>query len=455
MLRAALSRRDYFLLALLGAIFLGLGVVVEIRSAYLTHRHTDFGPYLRAAWALREGVNPYTVTDNGGLHYVYPLPFALLMAPFADAPPGHPQPEWAVAYPISVAAWYLVSVAILFWAVHHLCRALDETAPGGPTHSSVGSRRFWWLRTAPVWVCLPEIGSSLSRGQVNLLLVALIAAFMAATLRGRRAAAGWWLAAATCLKVIPALLVLDPLLRRDWRMLGHYALGVVAGLVLFPAAAIGPERAWEASRSYAAWVLFPGLTNDPGPLAHELTSVSSSDNQSVRTIIHNVTHWSADPRPAKAAFGATLAHGLVGLALVAWTYRAARRIPDGRYRTVFRLGGLAILIVAVSPMSHTHYMVLGIPVVTALIYRELERRGEFRWGAALTALVVLHLLSGIYPRIPQLPGYQAARDLGVTMIGTLLVWWAGLTFPARGAVPPAAAPARRGLAWLRLGRGVK
>jgi hypothetical protein len=378
----------------LAATFLGLGVAVEIRSAYLKHRHTDIGPYLRAAWALREGVNPYTVTDNGGLHYVYPLPFALLMTPFADAPPGHPQPAWAVPYPVSVAVWYLASVAILFWAVHHLCRALDETAPAGPAQSPLRSRRFWWLRTAPVWVCLPEIGSSLSRGQVNLLLVALVAAFIAATLRGRRASAGWWLAAATCLKVIPALLVLDPLLRRDWRTLGHYALGLVAGLVLFPVVTIGPERTWEASRSYAAWVLFPGLTNDPGPLAHELTNVSSSDNQSVRTVIHNVAHWSAGPRPAKAALGATLAHGLVGLALIAWTYLAARRIPDQRYRTAFRLGGLAILIVAISPMSHTHYMVLAIPVVTALIYRELERRGEFTWGMGLIVVVGLGQLSG-------------------------------------------------------------
>jgi hypothetical protein len=453
MIQAVLSRRDYLSLALLGATFLGLGVAVEIRSAFLKSRHTDLGPPLRAAWALRNGVNPHTVTDNGGLHYVYPLPFALLMAPFADAPPGHPQPEWAIPYPVSVAVWYLVSLVVLFWAVHHLCRALDETAPGGAAASSPHSRRFWWLRTAPVWVCLAEIGSSLSRGQVNLLLVALITGFIAATLRGRRAAAGWWLAAATCLKVIPALLVLDPLLRRDWRTLGHYAMGLVAGLVLFPVASIGPERTWEASRSYAAWVLFPGLTNDPGPLAHELTSVSSSDNQSVRTVIHNVTHWAANPRPPKAAFGATLAHGLVGLALIAWTFLAARRIPDERYRTVFRLGGLATLIVAISPMSHTHYMVLAIPVVTALVYRELEQRGEFRWGAGLSAVVALHLLSGIYPRIPQLPGYQAARDLGVTMLGTLLVWWAGLSFPARGA---ASTPApRRAFAWLRIGRGVK
>ncbi len=455
MTNVPLLRRDRAAIVLTLLLVVGYGAIVEIRSAYLKHRHTDLGPYLRGAWALRVGVNPYTVTDNGGLHYAYPLPFALLMTPFADAPPGHPQPQWAVPYPVSVAVWYLASVLVLCWSIHHLCRALEETAPGGEPPPSPGSRQFWWVRLWPLWICLPEIGSSLSRGQVNLLLVALVAAFMVATLRGKRAAAGWWLAAATCLKIIPALLVLDPLLRRDWRTLGHYALGLVAGLVLFPVLTIGPERTWEASRSYAAWVVFPGLTNDPGPLSHELTSVSSSDNQSIRTIIHNVTHWTADPRPAKAELGATLAHALVGLALIACTYLAARRIPDERYRTIFRLGGLAILIVAVSPMSHTHYMVLAIPVMTALVYRDLERRGEFRWGAGLTVVVVLHMLSGVYPRIPQLPGFQSARDLGITMLGTLLVWWAGMTFPARTPIASVAASPRRSFAWLRAGRSVK
>jgi hypothetical protein len=100
-------------------------------------------------------------------------------------------------------------------------------------------------------------------------------------------------------------------------------------------------------------------------------------------------------------------------------------------------------------------MVLALPAVLGLVYRENERRGGFTWGAGLVVVVTLHVASGLYPRIPQLPGYQAARDLGVTMLGTLLVWWAGLSFPARGANSLAAAPAARLFGWLRLGRGVK
>jgi hypothetical protein len=51
-------------------------------------------------------------------------------------------------------------------------------------------------------------------------------------------------------------------------------------------------------------------------------------------------------------------------------------------------------------------------------------------------VVGLHVASGIYPRLPFLPGFQAARDLGVTMFGTLLVWWASLRLPATSTAAP-------------------
>ena len=75
-------------------------------------------------------------------------------------------------------------------------------------------------------------------------------------------------------------------------------------------------------------------------------------------------------------------------------------------------------------MNHTHYMALALPAVLGLVYWELERRANSSGVWALVAVVVLHVASGIWPRVPNLPGFQAARDLGVTMLGTLLVWYA-------------------------------
>jgi hypothetical protein len=448
-----LTLRDRFGIGLLALLFVAFGVVTEIRSAFLKHRHTDLGVYLRAAWAVREGGDPYAVVDDNGWHYAYPSLLAIVLVPLAYPPPEVPPGAWDVPFAASVALWYLASVACLFWSVGTLCRSLDDTGPGGADPPRAGDRRHWWVRLWPIWICLPAIGSSLSRGQVNLFLLALLSGFMAAAVRGRRAGAGWWLAAATCLKVIPGLLVLYPLVRRDWRMLGHFTAGMVVGMGLIPLAVFGPERAASTTRDFVGGTILPGLTSHSGRLSRELTDLNGTDNQSIQAIIHNARYLDRATRPPAAEAGTKAAHALIGLALVTATFLAARRIPDQRYHTFFLLGGLAILTVALSPVNHTHYMVLALPVVLGLVYRENERRGDFTWGTGLIVVVALHLLSGVYPRIPQLPAYQAARDLGVTMLGTLLVWWAGLTFAARGATPPA--PARRAFGWLRLGRGVK
>lgn len=426
-----LLRRDFLCIALLLTVVVGYGVNVELRSAYMQRRHTDLGVYLRAAWAVREGGDPYAVVDTNGWHYSYPSLPAIVLVPLAEPPPGTPPKPWEVPFPLTVALWYFASVAALFWALHTLCRALDETRPGPAAPAGPRTRAFWWLRCWPFWICLPAIGSSVSRGQVNLFLVALLAGFIAATLRGRRATAGWWLAAATCLKVIPALLVLYPLARRDWRMTGHFALGLVVGFGLIPLAVFGPERALSTTTAFVEGTILPGLTSQPGRLSRELTDMTSGDNQSVQAVIHNALHLDRATRPTAAALTTKLAHVLIGLGLLAWTFRAARRITDERYRTFFLLGGLTILTVPLAPVNHTHYMVLAVPVVFGLVYRELELRREFSWSLGLTVVVVLHVASGVIPRLPFLPCYDVTRDLGVTMLGTLVVWWAGLALPAR------------------------
>ncbi|MBY0459267.1 MAG: glycosyltransferase 87 family protein, partial [Gemmataceae bacterium] len=245
-----------------------------------------------------------------------------------------------------------------------------------------------------------------------------------------------WLAAATCLKVIPALLVLYPLMRRDGRMLAHFGLGLVSGLVLVPLAALGPERTLSTARAFAANTLLPGLTSDGGKLAAELTNMTATDNQSLQAIIHNARHPDRATRPATADVGTKLAHVGLSAALVGWTFVAAGRFPDPRRRVYALLAGLAIVMVAATPVNHTHYMVLAVPAVLGLVHAELERRRVFGWGAGLTVVAAVHLASGVLPRLPFVPGFELLRDLGVTMLGTLVVWYAALTRPVAPAVTP-------------------
>jgi hypothetical protein len=230
-------------------------------------------------------------------------------------------------------------------------------------------------------------------------------------------------------KVIPALLALYPLVRRDWRMLGHFALGVAAGVVVLPVLVLGPDRTWGATETFVNQTILPGLTQKPGALSRELTDMTGTDNQSVRAIVHAAVNWGTTPPPAEASAGTKLAHAVVAAVLIVCTFVGARRVADPRYRTLFLLSGLVIVCVAVTPVNHLHYMVLALPAVVGLVYWDAERRGALRWGPAMVAVVTLHVLSGVYPRIPQLPGYQAARDLGVAMMGTLVVWAAVLWLP--------------------------
>src|SRR5439155_631464 len=115
-----------------------------------------------------------------------------------------------------------------------------EAAAGHTT--AVGCRRWWWLRVIPVLVCIAPIGHTLMRGQTNLMLLLFVGGLVAALLRRQRCQAGLWLAAAICLKIFPAYLLLVPVLRRDGRCLAGCGLGLVIGLGLLPVAALGPAR---------------------------------------------------------------------------------------------------------------------------------------------------------------------------------------------------------------------
>ena len=85
----SLARPQKIGLCLLLLSILLFGIWVEFRGAFLHSRMTDAGVYLRAAWAVRNGKDLYSITDDRGWHYVYPPLFAVAMSPLADPPARH------------------------------------------------------------------------------------------------------------------------------------------------------------------------------------------------------------------------------------------------------------------------------------------------------------------------------------------------------------------------------
>jgi len=407
-------------LILLLALFVLHSLVVGYRSTLLTRRMTDLDAFLRGAWAVRTGGNLYEIADGNGFHYIYPPLLAILLTPFAD-PPAGADAAWRVPFALSVFLMYAFSLICAFWASHWLASALEQRSLDPEVRSQPpGCWRWWALRILPLLLVLPEILGTLGRGQVNLLLLALLCGTIGAILRKRSWLAGAFLSGAICLKVLPAFLLLYPLWRRDTRCLASCALGLIVGLAVIPALR-GPQWAITQYQAMADKVLFPGLgAGEDHTLATTLTNVTGTDSESLLSTLHNTIYLNRDTRPNEAS-GATRGIALlVGGLLTALTLWAAgwRRQRSAGVEVLF-FGQLMLLMVLISPVCHLAYFVLEMPLIMAVVDTAWipASRGKARLLTALfVGVFVAHTL-------PHIPGLEILRDLGLAMYAALL-WWA-------------------------------
>ncbi len=428
---------------------MAFGVLTVIRAACLQRRMGDLGVFLRAAWAVRTGADLYAVTDNNNWHYHYPPLLAILLVPLADPPPveaagpvgrldrsGGADSTGMLPYSVSVGLWYAFGLLCLALAVHWLASALERIngcserrglspPPSLPRRGQAPplALRWWALRVLPVLLCLPPVGHTLMRGQVSLLLLALLCAMTAALLRGRHFRAGLCLAGAICLKVIPAFLIVYPLWRRDGRCLAGCALGLFLGLAAAPVAAFGPAQALRYYQTWAEVVIRPGLGDGSDQSrARELTDVTGTASQSFQAVIHNTLYPEPSTRPRQVEPWVRAAHWAIGGLLTLFTLLALGRGPLDGPAAVLGVGALIVLMALLSPVCHLHYFALAIPLVMGLLADTWERRPAPRLGPGLWLVLLLNLAAGV---LPQVPGLQAPRDLGAAMYGVLLLWLVG------------------------------
>jgi len=433
-----LSALDRLILLLLLITVLGFGVVVVMRGALLQRRMTDLGVFLRAAWAVRSGADLYTITDDKGLLYHYPALLAILLVPLADPPAGAAAAGRAV-FAVKVGLWYALSLLFLVLAVHGLASALEHSSPALAAQTRPpGSRRWWALRVLPVLACLPALGHGLALGQVNVLWLALVCGMAAATLRGRSWRAGYWLAGAICLKVLPVFLLLFPLWRRDLRCLAGCALGLIAGLAVIPAAVLGPGRALACFHEWSEAVILPafGLGSDPAR-GQQLLDITATHNQSLMALFHNTLHPDPATRPPQAAPAVRSAHYVAGGLLTGLVLLAAGwRRQEGGPAVLF-LGALVLNMLLLSPAGHAHYLVLLLPSIMTILATIWERGHDARGQAWAIALVVLNPLAGA---LPLLSGLGRLNDVGIAMYAGILIWLTAVVLLWKHRQPPAAIP---------------
>ncbi len=419
-----LTKKEKTGLILLLVVALAFGGLVVKRAAFMQRRMTDVDCYLRAAWAVRTGQDLYEILDPNDWHYNYPPLFAILMTPLADPPPEADR-TGMLPFPISVAIWYAVSLGCLGLGVHWLAGAIERTSPNPQVREQRAFCRRWWaLRIVPILACLLPIGHTLMRGQVNLLLLALLCGMAAATLRGRCLLAGGCLAGAICLKVFPAFLLLFPLWRRDARCLAGCALGLVVGVALIPTLVFGPARTVQYYEKYARVLLGPALgVGQDQSRAKEMIETTANDSQSLQAALHNSLHPIRAERPAQPTALVRWLPRIVGGLLTLLTLTAAgwQKSDSGPSMALF-LGALVINMLILSPVCHMHYFSLCVVIVLGLVSARWESYGS-GLGIGLMLIFVINILCYIPPNIPS---WLILRDWAITLYPTLILWTAGI-----------------------------
>jgi hypothetical protein len=457
-----LSRGQRAAVVLFAVGFALWGAFVEKRSAFMQRRMGDVGVYFRAGWAVRQGGGSlYEFTDDNGWHYCYPPAFAVLMAPLADPPPGA-DAAGMLPYPVLVAIFYLLSVAALALGVHLLASALEQASPTPAIHGQpAGSLRWWRLRIWPVLICLPPIGHTLVRGQANMFLLLAVCGLAAALMRGHRLRAGLWLAAAACLKIFPAYLLLVPLWRRDLRCHVGCLIGLVVGLVAIPVAALGPAQTARCYRQLTEGLIRPALAaGGDDSRAKELIEQTATDSQSFVTALHNSLNLERSTRPDNASPAVRRAHWALGAGFTLLTLAAAwlQRQRAGATGPPWReaglpvallVGALTLIMLLSCPVCHTHYFALELVLVMALLARSWDRSGDSRLTPGMLALSAVLMAGNILPLLPSL---LVLKEVGAAMYAAVLLHLVGCAALAgyRPAAARAAGPRR---AAVDLGRG--
>jgi hypothetical protein len=420
-------------LAAIAGLILVFGAITEMRSAFLIHRHTDAGIYFRAAWAVQAGQPLYAVTDDNGWHYHYPPFLAVLLRPLADPPSGVAGGR-LLPYPISVALWYALGAAALVWAVHGMARAIEASSRFAALRRPAFSRSWWALRLVPAAVALVPIGGTLGRGQVNTILLLCVAGMIGSFAAGRGGRAGLWLAGAICLKVFPAYLLIYPAWRRDWRCLCACAVGLLLGLVVIPAAVLGPSRTIAAYDDFYRLVLRGATVNAPdASTVEEFYHEREGDVMSFRSVLFKTLHPDPATRPPALADWYDWAQKLLGIgstllivvALGRAEARSARAVEgqDSVVTTTIVLGLLLLAVIPLVPVAQPDYYMLVLPLVMGMVADDWQRRGRPRLSFGLGVLFSLYTVATL---LAYLPGLERLMDLGLPMHAGLVLWVAGL-----------------------------
>jgi hypothetical protein len=86
------------------------------------------------------------------------------------------------------------------------------------------------------------------------------------------------------------------------------------------------------------------------------------------------------------------------------------------------VGALSFLMMALSPVCHTHYFALTLPLAMGLLAAERERRGTAMPTVATVVLLAFNVAGNALPLFQSL---EVLKDTGLALYAGVLLWMAG------------------------------
>jgi alpha-1,2-mannosyltransferase len=318
--------------------------------------------------------------------FSYP-PFAVLpFLPFA-----------ALAWRHAVAAWLVVSVALLaaafVWTVR--AAALSPVAA---------------LTLAAIFLVWEPLENSAALGQINALVLALLALFLWSLVSGRVVLGGAALGVATALRVHPALFIGWLAWRRKWLACG-VALAVAVACTALATATVG----WAATAEYATRVAPQyGYATLPGQLG----------NLSLSGWIVATGHGLAPSVPLGTWRTVGMLASLAVLAVAAVAVRPSGPIVSAR--VLPELGLMTLVLLLVTPNTTINHLVFTLLPLAVLIEATLRDGSPARALWLALALVLIGAIDDYYQH-PRLASGPAVLLAGIKTYGLAIL--AALTLP--------------------------
>ncbi|GIJ26890.1 membrane protein [Micromonospora qiuiae] len=305
-------------------VVLAVAVAAFLSVAAVRHGFFDLQVYRGAlVWWVHDGGEIYDYLRPGTQYgFTYPPFAALMMLPMAYL-------SWHPAIVVSVAAGAATSAVVIWWL-------LDPV-----------SRRAGWTRwfAFAVALCLAAafepMRETINFGQVNTLLLFLVAVDLLRLLPGGSRWAGIGIGLATAIKLTPGIFIVYLLVTGRVRA-AVTAVGTAAGATVL-AAGLVPD----ASREF--WTTALWNTNRVGELAF-------ISNQSLRGVVARLDPTS----PSTVAW-----LGLVAATVALWVWRSRVAASAGDSAAGLALTGTVMCLV--SPVTWVHHLVWLLPGLILLI----------------------------------------------------------------------------------------